>query len=71
MDTQKIDDKVLMQFFAISGTDANRIMLKVHKEGRGECGVYTRDIAETKVMLVNDYARENQYPLLCHMDRSE
>jgi len=62
--------EVLMQFFLLSEPVATMIMLQVHKTGRGECGVFTRDIAETKVMLVNNYSRANQQPLLCQMERA-
>jgi ATP-dependent Clp protease adaptor protein ClpS len=61
--------EVLMHFFMLSEPVATMIMLQVHKSGRGNCGVYTRDIAETKVMLVNNYSRANQHPLLCQMER--
>jgi ATP-dependent Clp protease adaptor protein ClpS len=47
---------------------ATRIMLTVHTQGRAVCGIYTRDIAETKAMQVNRYARENQHPLLCEIE---
>ena len=43
-------------------------MLKVHSEGKAVCGVYSRDIAETKADQVNSYSRENQQPLLCHIE---
>jgi ATP-dependent Clp protease adaptor protein ClpS len=45
-------------------------MLHVHTRGIGVCGVYSRDIAETKVRQVNDYSRQNQHPLLCDMDEA-
>lgn len=59
---------VLEQFFALPREKAVRIMLQVHTQGKGVCGVYTREIAETKVALVNEYSRENQHPLLCTME---
>lgn len=59
---------VLKHFFHFSEEIAIQIMLQVHYQGRGVCGVFTRDIAETKVVLVNDYARTNQHPLLCSME---
>lgn len=62
--------EVLMHVFLLSEPVATMIMLQVHKSGRGECGVYTRDIAETKVMLVNNYARASEQPLLCQMERA-
>jgi ATP-dependent Clp protease adaptor protein ClpS len=48
---------------------ATKIMLAVHTEGRAVCGVYTRDVAETKAMQVNQYARECQHPLLCEIEK--
>jgi len=50
---------------------ATRIMLNVHQQGKGVCGIYTKDIAETKVVQVNNYARENKHPLLCDMEEVE
>ncbi|GAB0060094.1 hypothetical protein IBA8401_11190 [Pseudomonas syringae] len=44
-------------------------MLAVHTEGRAVCGLFTRDIAETKAMQVNQYARESQHPLLCEIEK--
>jgi ATP-dependent Clp protease adaptor protein ClpS len=49
---------------------ATQIMLQVHTRGKGVCGIYTRDIAETKVAQVNDYAHEHQHPLLCIMEEA-
>ncbi len=60
--------EVLKRFFYMNGDVATQVMLQVHFQGRGVCGIYTRDIAETKVVLVNDYARVNQHPLLCSME---
>ncbi|RKZ37124.1 MAG: ATP-dependent Clp protease adapter ClpS [Gammaproteobacteria bacterium] len=59
---------VLEHFFSMPRPKATRIMLEVHTEGRGICGVYAREIAETKVAQVNDYSRENEHPLLCAME---
>ena len=59
---------LLMKFFQLSSEAATAVMLQVHFQGKGVCGVFTRDIAETKVMLVNDYARSNEHPLLCIME---
>lgn len=61
---------VLESFFALNREKATQIMLHVHTRGRGVCGIYTRDIAETKVAQVNDYAREHQHPLLCTMEEA-
>ncbi|MBD1388538.1 ATP-dependent Clp protease adapter ClpS [Neiella sp. HB171785] len=62
---------VLQRFFAHSPERATQIMLEVHNEGRGICGVYTRDVAETKVVQVNQYSRENEHPLLCSMEKAQ
>lgn len=59
---------VLQKFFGKNEEEATRIMLQIHHEGRGLCGVYTRDLAATKVTLVAQYARVNQHPLQCIMD---
>ena len=61
--------EVLERFFAHNRESATQIMLKVHTEGRAVCGIYTRDIAETKAADVNDYARECQHPLMCQIER--
>ena len=61
---------VLQRFFSMDREQATRIMLKVHNEGRGVCGVFPRDIAATKVELVLSFARENQHPLACVMEES-
>jgi len=62
--------EVLMYFFLLSEPEATMIMLQVHKHGRGYCGIYTRDVAETKVRLVNNYSMANQQPLLCQMEKT-
>lgn len=59
---------VLERFFYLNEALAVQVMLQVHMQGKGVCGLFTRDIAETKVSQVNDYARKNQYPLLCSME---
>ena len=61
--------EVLEVFFGLDREQATRIMLTVHTEGRAVCGLYTRDIAETKAMQVNQYARESQHPLLCEIEK--
>ncbi len=61
---------VLQKFFSLSREQATRIMLKVHKEGVGVCGVYPKDIAASKVEQVSAYAREHQHPLACVMEES-
>lgn len=60
---------VLEVFFGMHRELATRIMLQVHMQGKGICGTFTREIAETKVAQVNEYARENQHPLLCTMEQ--
>ncbi len=62
--------EVLMRFFLLSEPEATLIMLQVHKQGKGYCGVYTKDVAETKVKLVNNYSRASNYPLLCQMEKT-
>jgi len=59
---------LLMQFFSMSREQAEQIMIHVHTKGVGVCGVFPREIAETKVRLVMDFAMENQHPLQCSMD---
>lgn len=61
---------VLQLFFNKSVDQATQIMLEVHYKGKGICGVYTKDIAATKVSQVNHYAREHQHPLLCTMEQA-
>lgn len=61
---------VLERFFNMSREKATRIMLHVHTRGKGICGVFTRDIAETKVYQVNEYSRSSQHPLLCAMEEA-
>jgi ATP-dependent Clp protease adaptor protein ClpS len=60
---------VLERFFNKSREDATRIMLHVHHHGVGECGVYTYEVAETKVTQVMDFARQHQHPLQCVMEK--
>ena len=60
--------EVLKHFFHLSEETAVQVMLQVHIQGKGVCGVFTRDIAETKVSLVNEYSRMNQHPLLSSME---
>lgn len=59
---------VLESFFGLQRHQATQVMLTVHTEGKGVCGTFTRDIAETKVSQVNEYSRRNQHPLLCTME---
>ncbi len=55
-------------FFSRDRETATRIMLEVHTRGKGVCGIYTHEIAESKVSMVNSYSRDNQHPLLCTME---
>jgi ATP-dependent Clp protease adaptor protein ClpS len=59
---------VLERFFGLGREKSTQIMLNVHTKGKAVCGVYTSEIAETKVAQVNDYARENEHPLKCEME---
>jgi len=59
---------VLEKFFSKDRVMATKIMLAVHHEGYGVCGLYTHDVAETKVAQVNDFARANEHPLLCTLE---
>jgi len=60
---------VLERFFNKNREDATRIMLHVHHNGVGECGVFTYEVAETKVTQVMDFARKHQHPLQCVMEK--
>ncbi len=62
--------EVLMRFFAMSEDKATQIMLHVHTRGVGVCGVFSKDVAETKVQQVNEYSRRHQHPLLCTMEEA-
>ena len=55
---------VLERVFRLTHENAVRIMLDVHQKGHGVCGIYSRDVADTKVALVLEWARENEYPLM-------
>ena len=61
---------VLKRFFGMSQDQATSVMLHVHTRGRGVAGVYTYEIAETKVVMVNDFAREHEHPLQCTMEEA-
>lgn len=63
--------EILEVFFSMSREKATNVMLTVHIHGKAVCGIYTRDIAETKAAQVNQYARENQHPLLCEIEAVE
>ncbi|MGH8119267.1 MAG: ATP-dependent Clp protease adapter ClpS [Gammaproteobacteria bacterium] len=61
---------ILEIFFSFDRENAIRIMLEVHTRGRGICGNFTREIAETKVSQVNSFSREHQHPLQCTMEKA-
>ena len=61
---------VLQKFFGMGREKATQAMLKVHREGRGVCGVYPRDVASTKVEQVSSYSRQHQHPLQCVMEEA-
>jgi len=63
--------QVLCQFFSMNVETATAVMLKVHTEGKGVCGVFPKEIAETKAVLVNEYARESEHPLLCDIEMDD
>ena len=62
--------EVLTRFFSLDLERATQVMLHVHTRGRGVCGVFTREIAESKMAQVNEYSRMNQHPLLCTMEKA-
>lgn len=63
--------EVLQTFFHMDSETAVQVMLTVHTRGKATCGVFTRDIAETKSHQVNQYARECQHPLLCDIEAAD
>jgi len=62
--------QVLQRFFQMGREQATMVMLKVHNEGAGLAGIYPKDLAETKVHQVRDFAREHQHPLQCVMEEN-
>ncbi len=62
--------EVLQTFFAMNRERAMEVMLKIHNEGSAVCGVYPRDIAETKISQVSAFARQNGHPLRCDMEET-
>lgn len=60
--------EVLQSFFYMNIEKATQIMLTVHTQGRAVCGLYPRDIAETKMMQVNEFSKQNEHPLLCQVE---
>ena len=61
---------VLERFFRMDRSGATRVMLEVHTRGKGICGVFTYEIAETKVAQVTTYSRDNQHPLMCTLEEA-
>jgi ATP-dependent Clp protease adaptor protein ClpS len=59
---------VLQEFFSMNQEMATQVMLQIHTRGRGICGVYSREVAESKLNQVNDFSRQNHHPLLCIME---
>lgn len=59
---------VLEMFFGLGREKSTQVMLHVHTRGKGICGVFTKEIAETKMSQVNDYAKQNEHPLLCTIE---
>lgn len=62
--------EVLVRFFGMDIERATQVMLHVHTRGRGVCGVFSRDVAESKVSQVNEYSRMNQHPLLATIEQA-
>ncbi len=60
--------EVLTSFFGMPEEKATAVMLQVHTQGMGICGTYSKDVAETKVYIVNTYSHEHEYPLKCAME---
>ena len=60
---------VLESFFNMARDRATQVMLHVHTRGKGVCGVFSREVAESKVAQVNEYSRVHQHPLLCTMEK--
>jgi ATP-dependent Clp protease adaptor protein ClpS len=61
---------VLKVFFGMDQEKATQVMLAVHTQGKAVCGLFSKDVAETKAAQVNQYARESQHPLLCEVDKA-
>ena len=60
--------EILMDFFAMTEQKATQVMLQIHTQGVGVCGTYSKDVAETKVYIVNEYSRAHQHPLMCSLE---
>jgi len=62
--------EVLQNFFAKTLEQATQIMLRIHNDGSAVCGVYTKDVAETKVVQVSEFSLQQGHPLKCHMEEN-
>lgn len=62
--------EVLTDFFGMGRERATQVMLQVHTQGVGICGTFSKDVAETKVHIVNEYSREHHHPLMCTMEEA-
>ena len=62
---------VLQSFFGFDKEKATQIMLSVHTKGKGICGVFTREVAETKSMHINNFAQQNEHPLISEIEPAE
>jgi ATP-dependent Clp protease adaptor protein ClpS len=62
--------EILESFFSMNREQATRVMLTVHTQGKAVCGIYSRDVAETKVAQVIDYARRHQHPLMANIEQA-
>ena len=63
--------EVLQMFFQMDREKATQVMLAVHRTGKATCGIFTRDVAETKSAQVNQYAQENQHPLVSEIEATD
>ena len=63
--------EVLVTYFNMDDQKATQVMLAVHTQGKAVCGIFTRDVAETKVAQVNQYSAESGHPLLCEIERTD
>lgn len=63
--------EILQAFFNMDSEKAVQVMLAVHSQGKATCGIFTRDIAETKSYQVNEYARESEHPLMCDIEAAD
>ena len=63
--------EVLEKFFSMGSEQATQVMLMVHTQGKAVCGTFSKDVAETKALQVNEYSREFQHPLLCKIIKAE